>query len=314
MSIQTKEEFEQEVIDLFLNTKMSLRAIAQKYNRKSYDFIYTILSKHNIDKKRRHVANKFSENEIRKIIKVYQRGDISCAKIGEQYGVAESTIVRILKSNGIEIRRHWLNTFDENYFDIIDSSNKAYLLGFLYADGCINKNNSVSIIVHQKDVEILKMFQKELHANNNIRKVKSKPHVRIDFCSKYLCDSLKQIGCGRNKTFHLYFPDIPQEFTYDFIRGFMDGDGCISITDRGEHKYISLSFTGTLEMLEMLKSIFQVDNPIKFYRNSYALHIGKEVDVLRILRNIYCDAELYMTRKFNKYKEFRDYKEGSNLL
>ena len=43
MSIQTKEEFEQEVIDLFLNTKMSLRAIAQKYDRKSYDFIYGIL-------------------------------------------------------------------------------------------------------------------------------------------------------------------------------------------------------------------------------------------------------------------------------
>lgn len=293
---------------------MSLRAIAQKYNRKSYDFIYTILSKHNIDKKRRHVSNKFSENEIQKIIEIYQIGDISCAKIGEQYGVAESTIVRILKNNGIEIRRHWGNTFDENYFDIINSSNKAYLLGFLYADGCINKNNSVSIVVHQKDVEILEMFQKELHANNNIRNVKSKPHVRIDFCSKYLCDSLKQIGCGHNKTFHLSFPDIPPEFTYDFIRGFMDGDGCISITNRGKYKYISLSFTGTLEMLEMLKSIFKVDNPITFYRNSYALHIGKEVDVLRILRNIYCDAELYMTRKFNKYKEFCDYKEGSNLL
>ena len=293
---------------------MSLRAIAHKYNRKSYDFIYAILAKHNIDKKRRHVANKFSENEIQKIIELYQMGNISCAKIGEQYDVSESTIVRTLKSNGIEIRRHWVNTFDENYFDIINSSNKAYLLGFLYADGCINKNNSVSIVVHQKDIEILEMFKKELHANNNIRDVRFKPHVRIDFCSKHLCDSLKKIGCGHNKTFHLSFPDISEEFAYDFIRGFMDGDGCISITNRGTHKYISLSFTGTLEMFKMLKSMFQVDNPITFYRNSYALHIGKEVDVLRILHNIYCDAELYMTRKFNKYKEFCNYKEGSNLL
>ena len=94
----------------------------------------------------------------------------------------------------------------------------------------------------------------------------------------------------------------------------MDGDGCISITNRKNYKYISLSFTGTSEMLSKLKSLFEVDNPITFYRNSYALHIGKEADVLRILCNIYCDAELYMTRKFNKYKEFCDYKEGSNLL
>ena len=64
MSIQTKEEFEQEVIDLFLNTKMSLRAIAKRYDRKSYDFIYGILNKYNINPKRRHIANKIKIEDL----------------------------------------------------------------------------------------------------------------------------------------------------------------------------------------------------------------------------------------------------------
>lgn len=301
--IITKEQ-EQEIIYAFLHEKISLTDLAKKYNRKSKDFIYKILDKYNINKTRRHIANKFSEQEIQEIIKIYQTENFSCAKIGEKYKVSESTIVRILKNNGVAIRRHWANTFDENYFDIIDSSNKAYLLGFLYADGCINKNNVVSIVVHHKDVEILEMFKKELQASNNIKNVKSKPHVRVDFCSKHLCDSLKQIGCGHNKTLYLSFPNISKEFIYDFIRGFMDGDGCISVVNRDTRKYISLSFTGTLEMLQELKLIFNVDNKITFYRNSYALHIGKTSDVLRILNNIYNEADLYMTRKYNKYQEY----------
>ena len=306
------DEQELEIIDLFLNTKMSLINIAKQYDRKSKDFIYKILEKHNIDKNRRHVANKFSEKEIQEIIEIYQTKNIPCAKIGKQYNVAESTIVRILKNNNIEIRRHYANTFNEYYFDEIDTSNKAYLLGFLYADGCINKNNVVSIVIHKKDIEILQMFKKELNASNEISELKSKPHVRISFCSKHMCDTLINIGCGHNKTDSLSFPDIPEQYKYDFIRGFMDGDGCISLINKEDRKYISLSFTGTLDMMQELKSTFNVNNKIQFYRNSYALHIGKTKDVLRILNNIYFNADLYMKRKYKKYQEYIEWQQLKN--
>lgn len=81
----------------------------------------------------------------------------------------------------------------------------------------------------------------------------------------------------------------------------MDG---ISITNKNNHKYISLSFTGTIDMMKKLKSIFIVDNDIKFYRNSYNIHIGKTADVLRILELIYKNADLYLKRKHDKYIEF----------
>lgn len=303
------EEQELEIIDLFLNTKMSLVDIAKQYNRKSKDFIYRILKKHNIDTNRRHVANKLLEREIQEIIEMYQTKNISCAKIAEQYNVTESTIARVLKNHNIARRKHYAHTFNEYYFDKIDTPNKAYLLGFLYADGCIQKNNVVSIIVHQKDIEILQMFKKELNASNEISEVKSKPHVRIFFCSKHMCDTLINIGCRHNKTYSLSFPNIDDVYKYDFIRGFMDGDGSISLISRRDKKYISLSFTGTLEMMQELKRIFNMDSKIRFYRGAYSIHIGKTEDVLRILNNIYNNAELYMTRKFKKYQEYCEYKE-----
>ena len=307
------KEQELEIINLFLNNKISLREIAQKYNRKSYEFIYTILSKHNIDRKRRHIANKVEIDDIPNIIYSYQENHMSARQIAKQYSVTGNVITRILIQNGIKIRRRYKQEFDEHYFDDINTSNKAYLLGFIYADGCVEKNNVLSIVLHEKDIEVLKMFQSELNATNPIRNVKSKPHVRIDFCSKHLCDILKSIGCIHNKTLKLCFPNISQDFKYDFIRGFMDGDGCISVVNRGKHKYISLSFTGTLEMLQELKLIFNVDNKITFYRNSYALHIGKASDVLRILKNIYNEADLYMMRKYNKYQEYLEWMNNKEI-
>lgn len=61
-------------------------------------------------------------------------------------------------------------------------------------------------------------------------------------------------------------------------------------------------------MINSLKKILKVDNRITFYRNTYALHIGKEVDVIRILDWIYKDANIFLDRKHRKYIEFKKYK------
>lgn len=308
MNKLSKEE-ELEIINLFLNTKMSLNSIAKKYNRKSKDFIYSILDKYNINRKRRHISNVLEIEDVYNVLNLYQNQNMSIRQISKKYNVSESVVKRILIKNNVKIKKHYKYTFNEYYFDNIDTNNKAYLLGFLYADGCINKNNVISFTIHQKDKEILEMYIKELQATNKIDYIKEKQHVRISFCSKHMCDTLIKMGCGHNKTKSLSFPNIKDEYKYDFIRGFMDGDGCICISNRGEYKYINLSFTGTLEMMQELKVIFKVNNKISFYKNAYTLHIGKEKDVLRILKDIYNNAELFMSRKYYKYKEYIEWKE-----
>jgi len=60
---------------------------------------------------------------------------------------------RIQKSVSQAQRKYSLN---ENYFDEIDTSNKAYILGFLYADGYNNRiNNTVVLSLFKQDREIL---------------------------------------------------------------------------------------------------------------------------------------------------------------
>ena len=59
-------------------------------------------------------------------------------------------------------------TYNENYFKIIDSEEKAYWLGFLYADGCITrfyrneklKSMSLELTLQSNDIEHLKKFLK----------------------------------------------------------------------------------------------------------------------------------------------------------
>ena len=46
--------------------------------------------------------------------------------------------------------------YNHSYFEIIDSEDKAYFLGFIYADGCLvtNKRSSLYIKIHTKDQHI----------------------------------------------------------------------------------------------------------------------------------------------------------------
>ena len=117
-----------------------------------------------------------------------------------------------------------------------------------------------------------------------------------------MCDSLRAMGCKENKSYSLSFPNIERCFLYDFIRGFMDGDGGISISGtKNGKKYISLYFCGTYDMMLFLKNEFKIDNKLTKHGASYELHIGKQNDVLRILSMIYENAQLFMGRKYLKY-------------
>ena len=54
--------------------------------------------------------------------------------------------------------------FDENFFDKIDTEEKAYWLGFIYADGAIFKR-TLSIRLSTKDIHHLEKFKKILNTD-----------------------------------------------------------------------------------------------------------------------------------------------------
>ena len=156
-------------------------------------------------------------------------------------------------------------TINENYFEIIDSPNKAYWLGFLYADGCIlvkEKNNKKSYVLEvslsEDDILHLEKFKMSLKSNAPIKHkvIKNKYKAsRINICNKKICEDLIKLGCVPKKSLILTFPteeQVPKKLIPHFIRGYLDGDGCIF--NNGDDN-VSISFIGTYDFLNSIENI-----------------------------------------------------------
>lgn len=79
----------------------------------------------------------FTQDQINDIIKLYTQNWMKADDIGCKYNVSGCLIIRILKDNSITIRRRGGRKYrvNVNFFENIDTEEKAYWLGFLYADG-----------------------------------------------------------------------------------------------------------------------------------------------------------------------------------
>ena len=129
-----------------------------------------------------------------------------------------------------------MHQFNHNYFKTIDTEEKAYILGFLYADG-YNSDKQVVIAQLEQDVDILEKINKALDADNQIkRKLQStnnKTVCQLYYSSIDMCADLTNLGCFRNKSLACTFPTfLDKSLIRHFIRGYFDGDGCVWIGKR----------------------------------------------------------------------------------
>lgn len=73
-------------------------------------------------------------------------------------------------------------TLDENYFYNINTSEKAYILGFIAADGCVSEDRLV-ISISINDKHLLEKIKKEFKSNQVLREViKENPHTKLKTC------------------------------------------------------------------------------------------------------------------------------------
>lgn len=110
----------------------------------------------------------------------------------------------------------------------------AYILGFIGADGYINKGESfVRIALKERDVDILEKIKNEVDFTGDIVKSMQKcgdkkfPIVTLCIYSKYAVKDLISLGIVNNKSFIVNMDNIPKEYMIDFIRGYFDGDGTV---------------------------------------------------------------------------------------
>lgn len=269
--------------------------------------------------------NKVSEEIKEKIIKDYLNNK-SIRQIEKDYNVDRKTTSKFLEEKGIKSLKgnHYRKYFhDENFFENIDTEEKAYWLGFMFADGYISEKRNgygqdlFGITLAEQDKEQLEKFKKSLNASNPINKDDSKKYGQIQYkillTSQKTVDDLIDKGCEKHKSLILKPPKkVPDNLLHHFIRGFFDGDGSLTktFTPNKNYKYDNYSYginiVSTKDMVEWLYSYFNFGSIIKEKRrdNTYYLSIGGHDQVKNFYDIIYKDATIYLDRKYNKFQIF----------
>lgn len=207
--------------------------------------------------------------------------------------------------------------FDRHYFKNIDSEEKAYWLGFIYADGYIC-NYELGIKLKSTDDYLLSQLAKNL---GDYHKVTYRDNHKIFNGYEYdthscliriyaldIVEDLKKIGIVPNKTNSKIYPRC-DEYFFSFLKGFLDGDGCIY---RNKNKNsLCVSFTNAnADFLEYLNNTISQKINIKgrIYKENekkYKLMFFRKDDVKILLDEIYsCKTDSYLTRKYEIYKSY----------
>lgn len=251
----------------------------------------------------------FHTKNDKKIIDMYLNG-CSSTFIANYFNVDSTTITSVLKKSNISIRNpsefHRKYTLNENYFDVIDSQDKAYFIGLLYADGYNDGNGHISISLQERDINILNKFKKYINSNEplNFRNFGKYSQTwsnqyRMFINSKHMSNVLSEYGMIPNKSTILEFPKWLDNHLYkDFLRGYWDGDGHIG------KNYISV--IGTTQFINAVQKLFFDLFSCELYiydkgSNMKALHISRKGDFLTILNYLYKDAPVYLDRKYDSY-------------
>ena len=123
---------------------------------------------------------------------------------------------------------------DDSMFRVVDSEEKAYLLGLIASDGSLNHNGAVTIKLHNKDIDILVKIKKIFNIDIPIFKSKDMRGICIS-SKKIMKDIAFLLGVDVNqkslkKDKIVKMPKFDNLFfQWAFIRGYFDGDGSISI-------------------------------------------------------------------------------------
>ena len=252
----------------------------------------------------------------------YLSSKITLRNVCKKHNIDRRYASEILKQQGVSLRKKISS--NDTIFEKIDTEEKAYWLGFLYADGNVYyKEEKVTYRIElglaEKDLNNIEKFKNFLNCTNEIKYRESTKSYRLMIPSKKICNDLIKLGCVPNKSLILTFPteeQVPLELQKHFIRGYFDGDGSISYRKSGGSPGISVM--GTLEFLLKLNEVFNnlaaiAKKDKRHLNNTYTLRFRVQPGI-NFLYLIYNDSNIFLTRKYEKYNFLLNCKSGEHFL
>ena len=259
--------------------------------------------------------------------KEYILGNLKMKDVYEKYEVNQNAMDYFFAEKGY-VKRSTLRkeNIKIDIFNPVNTPEAAYILGFYIADGYLNGNKFV-ITLNEKDKEILEKIRdymspitKLIYKKETINKqgIVSHPMYSFAFACKEIVNCLENLGLGKNKTYlsKSIKNIVPKELMWDFIRGYWDGDGCISSSNviknvkETSYNYINIGFTIISKDPDILNEMneFFIEEGINTHvypdnKGNYLVGTHSKSEVEKIYNKLYNSSNLFMERKRAKFNE-----------
>lgn len=219
-----------------------------------------------------------------------QYGKKTKIQIAKELNCSAAFIKKIWTENNLIGTLKTIYYYNDTYFKEINTSEKAYWLGFIAADGNLYRREGhqglISISINQKDIELLENFKRELNTTKPINIAQNKQRentvmATLQITSDRIFNDLLDKGIGIRKTFDLdlnyIFKKIPIQFYSDFILGYFDGDGSIDIPNNKTISKSHIRISGPIKNLKIFASIlkkFKIESTILEDKRRYKEPFG----------------------------------------
>lgn len=236
----------------------------------------------------------------------------SADDIGKECGVTNVTIRWWARKFGFRRRRWGSKKLNECFFDKITTRRQAYWLGFIAADGTVQnkpRKRLLSIVLSNKDRKHLELFREHIGSEHNIYYFKRDRRyqgydchsevVQLDLPSSRLVTGLIKQGVVPNKTRTLQPPKLPRRLIRHWIRGYFDGDGCISRSAKGK---LAFDIVGTRPVMEFIERHLPTKLNLRKMRNVFVLSSRRKTDILKIADYLYNRSDVYLERKKDTFE------------
>ena len=277
------------------------------------------------------------------LAKLYHEEGLSLEDIARKFGVTRTAVHHLLESYGIQTRSqsdarilaYVKGKFEgKSTADLRESlfsrwsQPMAYLLGYIFTDGRLTRLSpgTCRVTISSIDREHLEKLaailgdgvkvETRTQSKRGFSGTEDRHIYSIGFTRPGMIDDLRRLGLTERKSLTMKFPDVPEGFLRDFMRGCWDGDGSIVLRDNYGYKHLRASFVcGSEVFIQGLRdrlnnrgfgrlTIYTRDSDgVKTKNRSYSLAMTA-TPAVKFCEFLYDNVpqELLLTRKFLIYK------------
>jgi hypothetical protein len=251
----------------------------------------------------------------------------SMQKMADKLNVSIDSIAKYMNLYSVCYAKNYKGIYscNDNSFSN-DSEHSFYWAGFLAADGSLQKRKHSKILkltLSEKDLSHLEKFKFFIQSNNPIKKYTIKPTslvksvnycVEIQIVSNKIYDDLSRFNIVPNKTKTYEFPEwmIGHDLINHFMRGYFDGDGCISRCGLHSGRSVAqgyFSILGTKDFVEKYKLVLESQAELKTNKvckksSIFTVSYSGNNNIKKIYNFLYKNCNIFLERKRNKILNF----------